>query len=278
MKKVICFYLIISSSLFGQTAKYSLITYFETNKSELSNRDIEKLSDFLIMHSNCAKKISINGFCDDVGTKESNLILSSERAKNVFQLVKNKYPKEKISVRGNGEISLISNTNIEEQRANNRKVIFEIDCSFVSEIKEAENRIIDSNTVRYKTLSDKLEIGDKVIIKKLQFEGSKTKFVNEEEAIAELEQIVDYLKNNPNTNIEIQGHVCCIKNNNSDAYDKISGKLNLSHTRAKKVFDYIVSKGILAERMSYMGYGRKFPIPNGNEPENKRVEILITKI
>jgi len=30
--------------------------------------------------------------------------------------------------------------------------------------------------------------------------------------------------------------------------------------------------------MTHMGYGRKFPIPGGIESDNKRVEILITKV
>ena len=58
----------------------------------------------------------------------------------------------------------------------------------------------------------------------------------------------------------------------------IRDRNNLSHTRAQKVFDYLIEKGISPNRMTYMGYGRKFPIPGGIESDNKRVEILITKI
>ena len=130
----------------------------------------------------------------------------------------------------------------------------------------------------YKTFSDKLVVGDKIIIKNLLFKGNLTIFEDPEEAIIELEKIVVYLNENPNTTIEIQGHVCCIGSAHSDAHDRFTGKNNLSHTRAQKVYDYLIEKGIAPNRMSHKGYGRKFPIPGGIESDNKRVEILITKI
>lgn len=112
-------------------------------------------------------------------------------------------------------------------------------------------------------------------MKNLLFLGSLTVFQSPEDAEDELQKVISYLNSHPDTKIEIQGHVCCISNSFKDAYDRNSQKNNLSQTRAQKVFDYLVKKGIPPTRMNYVGYGRRFPIPGGVEQDNKRVEILI---
>lgn len=56
--------------------------------------------------------------------------------------------------------------------------------------------------------------------------------------------------------------------------------LILSADRAKAVYDYFLGKGIEAKRMSYVGYGDKFPIDSNNSDEgkrkNRRVELKIS--
>jgi len=182
------------------------------------------------------------------------------------------------SVIGIGELPLLDKSSVNENRKNNRKVILEITFSKKKEEKFLSNKESENRYKNYKTFSDNLVVGDKIIIKNLLFKGSLRIFENPEEALIELDKIVKYLNENPNTSIEIQGHVCCIGNAHSDAHDRFSGKNNLSHTRAQKVFENLIEKGISPTRMTHMGFGRKFPILGGLETENKRVEILITKI
>ena len=77
--------------------------------------------------------------------------------------------------------------------------------------------------------------------------------------------------NNKNLIIEIQGHICCTTN---DYFD-------LSTDRSKSVYDFLISKGISKNRMTYVGFGVTkplFKIPENNETEqisNRRVEIKI---
>ena len=223
--------------------------------------------------------IEVSGFCDDIGSLEANKILSDKRAQTVAIFLKSEFDINATSTLGKGEIALEDlNSNLDEIRKNNRCV--SVYYTFTEdEIKPSDEAATTNPALKfYKTFDDELVVGDKIIIKNLLFKGNTRLFHKEEDALVELNKVVDYLNKNPNTTLEIQCHVCWIGKAHSDAFDMTSGKTNLSHTRAKKIYDYLVEKGISPSRMTHMGYGRKFPIPNGIESDNKRVEILITKI
>lgn len=278
MNRIYFLFLFFCCFLYSQEEQKSVLILFNSNEFTLYSDDEATLSDFFSDETLVISSFSIEGFCDDIGSKENNLNLSTNRAQSVANYLKNEFNLDCKSVVGKGELSLESNKSIEESRKNNRKVIVNIAFSRISEENIVSNKDSENQYKNYKTFSDKLVVGDKIIIKNLLFKGSLTIFENPEEAIVELDKIVNYLNENSTTTIEIQGHVCCIGSAHSDAHDRFSGKNNLSHTRAKKVFDYLIEKGISPNRMTHMGYGRKFPIPGGIESDNKRVEILITKV
>jgi len=277
MKQIYLLFLFCCSILYAQKEQKSIVVLFNSNEFALSSIAESTLRGFFSDETLVIASISIEGFCDDVGSTENNLILSTNRAQSVANYLKKEFNLSCNAVLGKGELSLM-NSPVDESRKNNRKAILEITFSKNSEQNVTSNKDSENRYKNYKTFSDKLVVGDKIIIKNLLFKGSLTIFENPEEAIIELEKIVVYLNENPTSTIEIQGHVCCIGSAHSDAHDRFSGKNNLSHTRAQKVFDYLTEKGIAPSRMTHMGYGRKFPIPGGIESDNKRVEILITKI
>lgn len=72
-----------------------------------------------------------------------------------------------------------------------------------------------------------------------------------------------------NVNIEVAGHT---DSRGSDEYN-----MNLSQQRAETVRDYLISKGIAADRLSAKGYGEFQPIAVGATDEdrfqNRRVEL-----
>ena len=277
MNRIYFLFLFCCSILYSQEEQKSIVVLFNSNEFALSSEAEGTLSAFFSDETLVISSISIEGFCDDIGSIENNLILSTNRAQSVANYLKKEFNLNCNSILGKGELPLI-NSSVDESRKNNRKAILEITFSKSSEENNVSNKDSENRYKNYKTFSDKLVVGDKIIIKNLLFKGSLTIFENPEEAIIELEKIVVYLNENPNTTIEIQGHVCCIGSAHSDAHDRFSGKNNLSHTRAQKIFDYLIEKGVSPNRMTHMGYGRKFPIPGGIESDNKRVEILITKI
>ena len=87
-----------------------------------------------------------------------------------------------------------------------------------------------------------------------------------------LNNLATILNNNPNTNIEIQGH--------TDSRGTEEYNMGLSLRRANAVRDYLISQGIDGKRMTVKGYGETAPAYSNDTPEgmaqNRRVEFLIT--
>jgi len=76
---------------------------------------------------------------------------------------------------------------------------------------------------------------------------------------------------NPHIKIEISGHT---DNTGNDAHNKL-----LSEKRAQAVYNFLIAKGIPANRMTYAGYGSLKPIASNDTPEgkalNRRTELKI---
>jgi len=75
----------------------------------------------------------------------------------------------------------------------------------------------------------------------------------------------------PDVNLRIEGHT------DSTGSDAINEKL--SKERAKTVYDLLLEMGIPEERMSYEGYGPKFPVASNDTADgralNRRVEVVL---
>ena len=87
-----------------------------------------------------------------------------------------------------------------------------------------------------------------------------------------LDQIAQQFIENPSFIIEVQGH--------TDNTGKADKNLELSQARADAVRDYLISKGVPAERMTARGYGQDRPIADNStkagRAKNRRVEFDIT--
>ena len=82
---------------------------------------------------------------------------------------------------------------------------------------------------------------------------------------------IEFLNENPTVKVEIQGH--------TDNIGRDEDNLLLSENRAKSVYDYVVSKGVNANRLRYKGYGESQPIADNNtaagRAKNRRTVFLI---
>ncbi|ABG59404.1 OmpA family protein [Cytophaga hutchinsonii] len=114
-----------------------------------------------------------------------------------------------------------------------------------------------------------IEVGQSIKLNHIYFETSKYDLLPE--SYYELDKVVKLLRENPKMKIEIEGHT-----DNQGNADK---NMILSQNRAKSVMDYIISKGITADRITSKGFGITKPMVDNDTPENRqlnrRVEFTI---
>lgn len=104
--------------------------------------------------------------------------------------------------------------------------------------------------------TSKLEVGESVTLQNVFFSTGKYTLV--ESSLAELDKVVQLLQSNPTLKIELGGHTDNVGNDGDN--------LKLSEQRAKTVYEYLVSRGIAPQRLSYKGYGETQPVaPNDTE-------------
>lgn len=103
----------------------------------------------------------------------------------------------------------------------------------------------------------------------LYFDVSKSSIQSGSQEV--VEKLLAFMKANPAMRIEIQGHT------DSDGAEEQN--LRLSQERATSVVQYLVKRGVQAERLVAKGYGEQFPIaPNATtqgKQLNRRVMILV---
>lgn len=108
-----------------------------------------------------------------------------------------------------------------------------------------------------------------VILKNIFFDVNR--FELKAESFVELDNIVMLLKENPSLKIVIIGH--------TDNTGKPADNLRLSNNRANAVIQYLVSKGIAANRLSSKGLGETQPISDNATEEgrsrNRRTEMKV---
>ena len=117
-----------------------------------------------------------------------------------------------------------------------------------------------------------IEEGQVVLLNHVYFEANAAKL--KAVSFAELDNVVEMLKQNPGMVVEIGVHT----------HGGISHALGmqLSSQRARAIADYLISKGIPKENVPYRGYGKMIPIASNDTPEgrqiNQRIELNIIKL
>lgn len=115
------------------------------------------------------------------------------------------------------------------------------------------------------------DVGTVVTLKNVFFDFDKSDL--KPESYVELDKLAAYLLANPNLKVEIGGHT---DDQGTDEYND-----RLSESRAKSVCDYLVEKGVPADRLRYKGYGKRVPIADNRteegRAENRRTEFKIIR-
>lgn len=102
---------------------------FATNSYEItkeSEQVIDAFIEYLIEYPKI--RCTIEGYTDNIGKEEDNLILSQNRAKAVADyIIKNRIREDRIQYKGYGAKKPVADNNTEEGRRKNRRTVFKID-------------------------------------------------------------------------------------------------------------------------------------------------------
>jgi outer membrane protein OmpA-like peptidoglycan-associated protein len=116
-----------------------------------------------------------------------------------------------------------------------------------------------------------IELNKSYRINDIYFDFNKSDLTDESKAV--LDQLIEFLTENPDIRIQIQGHTDNIGND--------AENLRLSENRAKSVYSYLIDKGISSGRLTYKGFGKTMPVADnvteGGRAKNRRTVFVITK-
>jgi len=119
------------------------------------------------------------------------------------------------------------------------------------------------------TINIQFEAPGSFVLDNCTFESGKATL--KEEAYTVLDELVEYLKRKDDEKIEIGGH--------TDNVGKAEANMILSTNRANTVREYLLTKGIVADRVTAKGYGMTVPIAENDTDEgrqaNRRTEVKI---
>jgi outer membrane protein OmpA-like peptidoglycan-associated protein len=111
----------------------------------------------------------------------------------------------------------------------------------------------------------------KLVLEGVNFDFDKATLRQED--ISELDKDVEALKAWGDVNIEVAGHTDSM---GSDAYN-----MKLSQQRAEAVRNFLISRGVAADRLTAKGYGESQPVADNATEEgrfkNRRVELAPLK-
>lgn len=119
---------------------------------------------------------------------------------------------------------------------------------------------------------DPLAVGSKIELQPIFFQQSKAVILDN--SYPELSRLASLLLDNPKLRIRVEGH--------TDNVGQQSELVALSLQRANAIRDFLVAKGVSADRIETAGLGSKSPLNDNSTEEfraqNRRVEVRITKI
>ena len=241
------------------TGQEQFTVYFDFDMDEATTTSGKGLSSWIAANKG-AQIIKIYGYADAIGNKYYNVDISERRAAYVVsQLKANGFGVENIESIGYGAEQASGGKN-----AKDRKVI----VYFTKPEAIVEEETKQPETAFTKTVTT-AEIGDKIRIPNLNFYNNSDIILPESRPI--LNELLTIMRDKPLLKIDIQGHICCQKNEENQ----------ISLRRAVAIYAFLIRNDIDKSRLSYKSFGSSkpiYPLPEKTEAEkvaNRRVEIEI---
>jgi len=275
---LICTYFLCTPYSFSQRIKKDRIfLYYKTENYKLSIEQKKEITNFIQYYKDTKiHKIVIIGSTDFMGASNYNLNLSKKRALKVSNFIKmDNDIKTQIKFLGEQEnpYNYIPNQGIYLHR---RTTII---CEYI--LPKSKSPKPNYKRTKQGTHLNKIttiEKNNRFILRNINFLYGKA--ILTKSSIPELNNLSQIMRKNPKLIIALEGHVCCGTSKLTE-YDINKYKhITLSSKRAKKIYDYLLSKGIDSTRLSYKGYEFTKPLyyPEANKRHkylNRRVEIKI---
>jgi outer membrane protein OmpA-like peptidoglycan-associated protein len=163
----------------------------------------------------------------------------------------------------NGVSVVLKNTSLGEQKSTmtdaNGEYIFNVKQqaeytlygkkeNYFSQIETISTKEFNRNStlfIKLEVCMDEVDCGKSLNLKNIFYDLNK--FNINEQAKKELNRLVQFMQDNPNTKVEISSH--------TDSRDTNTYNQTLSQNRANAAVDYVISQGINGSRIIGVGYG-----------------------
>ncbi len=113
---------------------------------------------------------------------------------------------------------------------------------------------------------NKVKIGAEMNLYNIYFETDSFRILSDSEP--ELRKLKQFLKNNSQLEVEIQGH--------TDNSGNPGNNLKLSELRAKSVVEYLIFNGIDVSRLKFKGFGESQPVATNETEDGRRLNRRTT--
>ena len=145
-------------------------------------------------------------------------------------------------------------------------------ADYISNIERISTKGLNRSATLYVKLElgiEEAKVGQSIVLNNIYFEVGKA---NIDTAFStDLDKLIQFLKDNPETRLEIQGH--------TDNTGSLNLNNNLSQSRANSVVDYLTKNGIDRNQLTAKGYGPSLPVADNATAEgrtkNRRVVMKV---
>jgi len=274
---VIVFFLGTLFSFSQRIKKDKISLYYKTDIYNLSIEQKEEISNFLKYYSDSKiYKIVIIGSADFMGPNNYNLNLSKNRAQKVARFIKADHD-IKVQIKALGEQKNPYVYKPVKGILHHRKTTIICEYILPSSIKNKQN-YKSSKKTNYLNKITRIKKNNTLRLRNIHFHYGKSTLTKPSKK--ELNNLLGIMRKNTNLIIALEGHVCCGKSKLTEYDITKYTRITLSSKRAKKIHDYLLSKGIDSTRLQYKGleFSKPLYFPERNERHkylNRRVEVKV---
>ncbi len=145
-------------------------------------------------------------------------------------------------------------------------------AGYISNIGKVSTKGLNRSTILYVNLELEIEeakVGQSIVLNDIYFEVGKADLKTA--FSSDLDKLIQFLKDNPDTRLEIQGH--------TDNSGSLALNAKLSQARAESVVHHLTNSGIDSSRLSGIGFDQSLPVASNATAEgrakNRRVAMKV---